>query len=296
MYKNAAEVPGFNIGHIVSYFVTRSVIDGLPSADFKSINSSAENLFKCGHIQRVEVCQTTTALYIRALCLPEMRKDRVYHLKLILNQSCDVVYASCGCAAGMGPSGSCKHIGALCYAFSDFCKHGSMPEFLSCTDKLQSWNKPRSRKVDIIPVEELCARRSELNNKMHKSVIYDPRPEQFQKVLPSSIEQLRSDLLNDSCTKSCALLTILVPSVRSIQHDHTYALHDGDIKEVVSPQPQNLIHLSECNTRIIQDEHRDEIQAVVDDLCVTSARRAYLEASTRQQNDSVWYDARRYIA
>ena len=82
-----------------------------------------------------------------------MRNDRVYSLSLVLNQSCDITYASCGCPAGMGPSGSCKYVGALCYAFSDFFKCGSTPDFLACTDKLQSWNKPQGCKVDPIPVE-----------------------------------------------------------------------------------------------------------------------------------------------
>ena len=165
---------------MVSYFVTRSVIDGLPSGDFKSINSSAENLFRCGHIRGIEICPAITALYIRASCLPEMRKDRVYNMSLALNQSCDITYASCGCPAGMGPSGSCKHIGALCYAFSDFCKSGSTPEFLTCTDKLQSWNKPQGRKVDPIPVEQLYSMRSELTKKGQGNVVYDPRPVQFR--------------------------------------------------------------------------------------------------------------------
>ena len=40
----------------VAYYVMRSVVDGLP--DFKSINSSAENL------QCIKVCTTTTTLYI----------------------------------------------------------------------------------------------------------------------------------------------------------------------------------------------------------------------------------------
>ena len=131
----------------------------------------------------------------------------------------------------MGSSHNC-----CCY---DFCKSGSVREFRTCTDKLQSWNKPSGRKVDVIPVEQLCARRSELSNKTHKSVVYDPRPERFLEVLPTySVEQLRCDLLNDSCTTLCALLTVLVPSVQSIQHDHTYAIRDGDTQEM-SPRPKN---------------------------------------------------------
>ena len=160
----------------------------------------------------------------------------------------------------MGPSGSCKHIAALCYAFSDFCKCGSVPEFLTCTDKLQSWNKPRGRKVNVIPVEQLCARRSELNNKTHKSVVYDPRPERFREVLPSSVEQLRCDLLNDSCTKSCALLTILVPSVHSIQHDHTYAIQDGYTLEI-SSRPKESNDPSESDT----NQHINEIPGMINE-------------------------------
>ena len=61
--------------------------------------------------------------------------------------------------------------------------------------------------------EQLCVRRIELGNKTHKSVVYDSRPEWFQKLLPGSFEKLRYDLLNELYTQSCALLTILVPSV-----------------------------------------------------------------------------------
>ena len=121
---------------IVTYFVNHSVIDGLPSGDFKSISSAAEYLARCEFVQHLEVSSTTLLLHVRGVCLPAMRKDRKYNLKLALNaKTFDIAYASCGCPAGKGPSGSCKHIGALCYSLSDFCKS-------TCTDRLQSWNKP----------------------------------------------------------------------------------------------------------------------------------------------------------
>ena len=63
-FSTSDQVPQFNNGHIIQYFVTRSVIDGLPSGDLKSINSSAENLFQGGHMQHIEVCSTATYLYI----------------------------------------------------------------------------------------------------------------------------------------------------------------------------------------------------------------------------------------
>ncbi len=45
----------FNNSHIVTYFVNRSVHDGLPADDFKAINKSAEYLFCCGHVQSITI-------------------------------------------------------------------------------------------------------------------------------------------------------------------------------------------------------------------------------------------------
>ena len=65
--------------------------------------------------------------------------------------SYDITAASCNCPAGKGPSASCKHVGSLCYALVEFYASGKLPEFLTCTDRLQQWNKPRHKKVDPIP-------------------------------------------------------------------------------------------------------------------------------------------------
>ena len=39
------------MSHIVAYFVTRLASDGKVANDFKSINKSAEGLYKCGQEQ-----------------------------------------------------------------------------------------------------------------------------------------------------------------------------------------------------------------------------------------------------
>ena len=161
------DMPKFNNGHIVTYFVTRCVIDGLPSEDFKSVSSHGINLFKCGHVQSIEVCTASSPLHLRAICQPEMKKNKLYKLNLVLNSvTLHIMYASCSCPAGKGPNGSCKHIGAFCYAFENFCTLGSTPDFLTCTDVLQSWNQPRGPKVAPIPVEMLSARRKKFLTKL----------------------------------------------------------------------------------------------------------------------------------
>jgi hypothetical protein len=54
------------------------------ASDIKSLNKSAENLFHCGHVQNIEFVKAHNFTYIKAKCLPEMRKDRMYMLKLVL--------------------------------------------------------------------------------------------------------------------------------------------------------------------------------------------------------------------
>ena len=40
----------------VTYFVSRTASDRLPAKDLMSVNKSAENLFRCGHVQDIIVC------------------------------------------------------------------------------------------------------------------------------------------------------------------------------------------------------------------------------------------------
>ena len=68
----------------MGYFVTRTVTDSLPAADFKSMNKSAESLFRCGHVQGIEVCSTDKHLLVKAKCIPDMRKDRVHVVQMAL--------------------------------------------------------------------------------------------------------------------------------------------------------------------------------------------------------------------
>ena len=73
------------------------------------------NLFRCGHVQEIEVSQTNEKVFLKAKCLPEMKKDRVYKLLMSMNTgSFDIQTAECGCPGGKGPTATCKHIGALC--------------------------------------------------------------------------------------------------------------------------------------------------------------------------------------
>ena len=228
-YKSPSEVLKFTTANIVTYFVMRKVFDGSSCTDFKSINQSAIDLFHCGHLQQVEIAESNATLWIQANCLPEMHKDRTYKVVLSLSSGkWDINGASCSCPAGKGPHATCKHIGALCYLFQSFCENGTMPEFFTCTQRLQEWNKPRARKVESLPIIDLKENKITLNvanlNQMESSQIpsnFDPRPANMHSVDLRAIDILRADLLNIG--HACAFTNILVPSVDRALHDHTYS-------------------------------------------------------------------------
>ena len=179
-------------------------------------------------MQNIQVEASTPHTWIKANCLPEMKKDRVYKLLLSLDStSWDILTAKCGCPAGKEPNASCRHVGALCYALVQFCKSGQLPDFLTCTQRLQEWNKPRPRKVEPIPVLELTARRKEiLNSKRRLRPVpsqYDPRPLSLRSPDPLRLEKLRTDLLQ--LNRPCVLTQLLRAPVEVALHDHNYVVN-----------------------------------------------------------------------
>ena len=289
-WKSPQEVPCFTNGHIVQYFVTRTVHDGLPASDFKSINQSALYLYRCGHVQNIEVC-TSARVWIRSICLPEMKKDEVYKLYVSLdNFSFDVLTAVCGCPAGKGPTASCKHVAALCYAVMLFCECGQLPDFLTCTEKLQEWNQPRPKKLQHIPVTDMEARRRELvQGKCFAPRpvpgVYDPRPPHLRSADPEALEQLRMDILG--MDKSCVLLQLLTPSVDKIEHDHMYAQQTlvAETFTDVSTPPTTISPTAE-ELEVMCQETRKTFN-------VSSTERKSIEMRTRGQfNSPEWFVVR----
>ena len=203
--------------------MVRYAVDGMPASDVKAINSSALNLFCFGHIQDIKVC-SDNYMCIQAKCLPEMRKDHIYKLFLFIDlDTSDIVAAKCDCPAGKDPCASCKHIGALCYTLQRFSRFGHLPDFLTCTDKLQQWNRPWPKQLEVIPISNLSFRMSELLQIASKSTsdsTFDPRQPNHRNLGCEAMGKLCCDLL--SLNQPCAFLDILVPSVDEIRHDHTF--------------------------------------------------------------------------
>ena len=114
--------------------------------------SGGYKLFKEDHVRNFHVNCDDELYNITCECLPEMRKDRMYKIKVnIFVCSSSVMFAECGCPTGLGPHGSCKHVDAILHALEDF-HHLYMvlkdDDDESCTSRLQTWNQPRKRRLD----------------------------------------------------------------------------------------------------------------------------------------------------
>ena len=287
--KSPDELFAFNNANIINYFVVRTTVDGKPANDTKAMNSSALALFGCGHVQDIEMCYDNH-LCLRASCLPEMRKDRVYKLLLLLDsKSSDILQAECGCPGGKGPFASCKHIGALCYAIEEFCRLGSTPDFLTCTEKLQQWNIPRPKRLPLIPVCDLSSRRHEILQKEKKGTslnAFIPRPLEHRQYDASAVEQLRCDLL--SLSQPCAFLHILVPSLSHIHHDHTYSQLPTEDLQSIRPLADRIP--SGLPSFPMNEELKAACNAKKASLTVSREERESIEKETRNQSSNIqWH-------
>ena len=113
---------------------------------------------------------------IKYVRLPETKKDKLYNIRLTMDGNAEVENAPCGCPAGAGPKGSCKHISALCYSLEEYCRIKKLRSPQSCTSELQKWNQPRKRKLESRSVEDISFVKHEYGKtkKVEQSVLYDP--------------------------------------------------------------------------------------------------------------------------
>ena len=78
---------------------------------------------------------------------------------------------------------------------------GHTPDFMTCTERLQQWNKPRPHRLEVIPVNELNSRKLQILKQdflEESPANYDPCPLPMWSVDSSSLEeQLRADLANE---------------------------------------------------------------------------------------------------
>ena len=165
-------------------------------------------------------------------CKVPSRDEKRSHISEIRlgGSSNHMLSARCGCAAGMGQRASCKHIVALCYALVEFTKVSTLPEFITCTNKLVM-ESTMSLQAESSP--SWLTSPAPTRTKATKETIsdewqqFDPHPESTWRLNdPKACEKLWCRLL--ALKKPCAFLHILVPNTDKIFHNHNYAQRPCD--------------------------------------------------------------------
>ena len=123
------QCPTFTVATMVGYFVERKDEDRLPSEKYKTLfggDNRAFRLFKKGHFQNIELAVHARNVFFSAQCVPEMRSDSTYFLKIAVatngkREVEKVLYAQCKrCPAGKEPF---SHSGIF-YAVEEFSRLG----------------------------------------------------------------------------------------------------------------------------------------------------------------------------
>ena len=114
--------------------------------------------------------------FFRAQCQPEMKSSADYPIAFVVKSTPAVIddkacvekflQSSCTCPAGRGPLATCKHIAAVLNALEHFCRLGFTKEPVTCTERLQQWNKPQSKKVAVLTVQEMDFRKNSLGKQV----------------------------------------------------------------------------------------------------------------------------------
>lgn len=72
-----------------------------------------------------------------------MKKNVSYNIKLLVESHGEVQNSLCDCPAGDGPHATCKHVVATLLVISHFVKSGELYITKSCTETLQTFQRPR---------------------------------------------------------------------------------------------------------------------------------------------------------
>ena len=91
-------MPEFTVDNVLDYLIYRKEKDCMRAEDWRSFKSGGFKLFKEGHVNTIT--QHDSIFGITCSCLPEMKKDRVYNIKINITNLSNVCLAECSFPAG----------------------------------------------------------------------------------------------------------------------------------------------------------------------------------------------------
>ena len=268
--------------NMLRYFIERRAKDEESNKDYKHVCSGAYGLWKHGHIQKIELASDADYVHIRADCLPEMKKNTTYKLKLSLTKTGDIVYASCTpCPAGKGPFASCKHLATLCYALEEFNRIKSLREFQTCTDRLQAWNQPRKRKLDSETVYDIDFSRKIYGRepKEVKTCLNDPRLPCYRQGNPKDANKQVLDAVKEKLP-NCGFFFLFSDEILDVQQPHVNSSELCDCSQSMYTIPSPL------QQPLSRQEILDRASEIKRKLYVDDGQRENIKQATKSQSET----------
>ena len=84
-------MPLFTIEDVIDYMINRKESDCMQAEDWKSFKAAGYKLFKEAHVQNVLINREETKFEVECRCLPEMKKDRVYDVTVMISTETFIV-------------------------------------------------------------------------------------------------------------------------------------------------------------------------------------------------------------
>ena len=170
-------------------------------AEYTRTLDKAYRFFQDGHVQDIKyhpMDYKPDYVCIVSRVLPSMKKDRVYSVTIVLQESnCSVSTAYCSCPAGL--SGYCNHATATLYCLENYIHLGLQEdEQKGCTERLQTWNQPRMRNAVPRPTDSVTLTKKVFGVQKRPKVLtindWDCRPTCRRIVDPNKARHLRERL------------------------------------------------------------------------------------------------------
>lgn len=170
-------------------------------AEYTRTLNKGYRFFLDGHVQDIKyhpMDHKPDYVCILSRVLPSMRKDRVYVVNIVFQEStCAVTTAYCSCPAGL--SGYCNHVTATLYCLEDYIHLGLQEDEKSgCTDRLQTWNQPRMHSTTPRPTDSVVLTKKVFGVQKRPKVVtinnWDCRPTCRRIVDPNKARCLRERL------------------------------------------------------------------------------------------------------
>lgn len=279
-----------SLENVGNYNHRKSSGDAYDSVGYTRTLDKAYRFFQDGHVQDIKYHPMPSQhdyVCIVASVLPSMKEDKMYSVRIILSDhTAHIEQAFCVCPAGL--SGCCNHITATLYCIEDYFRSGlNEDDQKGCTEKLQTWNQPRRKKVDARPTNLVMLSKKVYGVEKRPKVCnvnkWDCRPTSRRAVPPDRKVNLRKKLLEiDQAKKVTAT------------HAISLATNDTERKKAIETQSMLLQYGTSCFLQLLDDEPaltEDRIQKLKDErIARATAKRLKFQQEVTSIIDKANHD------